>query len=143
MQFIWPRNSGEFPIRLQVQHNFIAVSGITPTVELYRETDDFIADWSTNMFVAPSGVASGMGAMTEVPSDNGFYRRLFNPSVFGESLLEQTYYLRFKATIPSGFNSEVTADISLVEHASLKFIDFVSGSGTSSVQGMSLSFTCP
>lgn len=142
MQFLAQRNSGAFPIMLEVQYNFTAVSGISPTVEVYRETDDFIADWSTNTFVA-AGAASGMAVMGEVPSNNGLYRRRFNPATFGQSLLDQTYYLRFKATIPSGFTPDVTEDIELVQHASLKFIDFAAASGTggSSPQGMTLSFT--
>ena len=142
MQILWPRNAGEIPLMLEVQYNFAAVSGISPTLEIYRNDDDYVADWSNNTFVA-SGAASGLAVMSEIPTNNGFYRRSFNPSDFGQSLLDQTYYVRFRATVPSGFRTGVNEDISLVKHATLKFIDFVSGSGTSgsSPQGMTLSFT--
>lgn len=142
MQILWPRNAGAIPLMLEVQYNFAAVSGISPTVEVYRDDDDYVADWSNSTFVS-SGAASGMAVMSEVPTNNGLYRRSFNPSDFGQSLVDQTYYLRFRATIPSGFNADVNEDISLVSHATLKFIDFVSGSGTGSSgpTGMTLSFT--
>ncbi|MCK5610122.1 hypothetical protein KAR91_50075 [Candidatus Pacearchaeota archaeon] len=142
MQILWPRNAGEIPLMLEVQYSFAAVSGINPTVELYRDTDDFIADWSANSFVA-SAPGSGLAIMSEVPTNNGLYRRSFNPSDFGQSLVDQTYYLRFRAIVPSGFRAGVNADISLVSHATLKFIDFVSGSGTAGAcpQGMTITFT--
>ncbi len=139
MQILWPKDSSTIPLMLSVQHNFVAVSGINPTLELYRNSDDFIADWSNNTFVA-SSPASGLAIMTEVPSDNGLYRRSFNPSDFGQQLLDQTYYIRFRATIPSGFKASVNEDIPLTDYATLKFADF-SGSGVSGPTGMTLTFT--
>lgn len=113
----WLRGDGEIPLTLEVQFDFIPVSGIEPTVQVLRFTDETEADWSTNMFVPFGTASSGQGVMTTVSGDLGLYRRNFNPAVFGETGGDrQIYYARFRAVVPSGFTADVVKDIPLVTH---------------------------
>lgn len=97
-QSIWASNAGSIPLLLSVQFNFVSVSGLIPTVEVFRTSDDFIADFSDNTFKA-SGAVSGIVPMTEVPTDQGLYRRNFDPADFG-IVTEEKFYVRYKTTIP-------------------------------------------
>jgi hypothetical protein len=98
-QFTWQKDDLPAALMLEVQFDFVPVSGITPTVEIYKYSDDTQANFSTMTFAASGGNTSGM---MEVPSDDGLYRLDFDPRDFGESGNER-YYVRYRATVPSGF----------------------------------------
>ena len=123
-QSVWASNSGPIPLLLSVQFNFVPVSGLIPTVEIYRNSDDFIADFDDNTFKA-AGAVSGVVPMTEVPSDDGLYRRNFDPAAFG-IVDEEKFYVRFKTNIPQSVNPILipVAGFPVVVNESVNTIDF-------------------
>lgn len=105
-QFEWVKGGGQIPLTLSVQHNLVPVSGLSPTVQVVRYPDSKVADWSTNTFVDENSASSGFGVMTEISSGTAVYVRNFNPDLFvDEASGRQIYHARYKAVIPSGFNS--------------------------------------
>ena len=146
MQFIWSQGTGAIPLALELQFNFIPVSGLSgvnsPTVEVYRASDDFVLDWVGGSFV-PAPNANQFGLMSEVPSDKGLYRRTFNPADYGQNQSNQIYYTRYRAVIPSGFLSCIEKNINICITDFHLFTNFGSGTGgggSSSPAGMSAEF---
>lgn len=147
-QHTWQSNDGAVPLMLEVQWEFAPVSGLVPTVEVYRATDHFFADWSTMTFKAPAASGTKLGSMSEVPSDQGLYQRNFNPTDFGQFLPIQSFYVRYKVTIPSGTvvgagsqQETLTEDLNLQRSEIHNFRDMV-GSGVQQQLGLDFSFGC-
>lgn len=143
-QFQWQSNNGDVPLMLEVQKDFIPVSGILPTVEVYRLPDHFFADWTDLSFKAPAVVGDRFGVMSEVPSDRGVYLRFFNPIDFSQNLPIQNFYVRYRATIPSGtlVGAEIlNRSITLEKTETHSFLDHL-GSGITNQIGLDLSFGC-
>ena len=143
-QFTWESNNGDVPLMLEVQKDFIPVSGVSPTVEVYRLPDHFFADWTDLIFKSPASSGDKFGPMTEVPSDQGVYLRFFNPITFSQTGTIQNYYMRYRTIIPSGtlIGSEFLSEpISLIKSETHHFTDF--GSGTvGSDQILNIGFGC-
>ncbi len=99
-QFIWQKEDIPVALMLEVQFNNVPVSGISPTVEIYKYQNHKYIDFNTNTFVSAGG--NKFGSMSGVPSNAGLYERIFNPNNFGASG-NQIYYMRYRAVIPSGF----------------------------------------
>ncbi len=121
---IWTSNAGSVPLLLAVQFNFVPVSGLSPTVEVYRNSDDFIADFDDLTFKS-SGAVSGQAIMTEVPTDQGLYRRNFDPADFG-IITEEEFYMRYKTTVPQSVSPLLIppAGFPIVVHETHVFVDF-------------------
>ena len=139
--FTWQFNSGNIPLLLEVQSNFIPVSGISPTVEVKRSSDEYFADWSSNTFKAPGSSGLRYGLMTEVDGSAGVYKRLFNPYLFSETT-PKSYIVTYRALLPSGLivgSTTISEDTNLFETDVHSFIDFV-GSGVLAQQGMTITF---
>jgi hypothetical protein len=147
-QHSWQSNDGAVPLMLEVQWEFTPVSGLLPTVEVYRATDHFFADWSSKTFKSPSTSGDKYGSMSEVPSDQGLYQRNFNPVDFGQNLPIQSFYVRYKVTIPSGTAvgqgsqaETLIEDLNLQRSEIHNFRDMV-GSGVQEQLGLDFSFGC-
>jgi hypothetical protein len=133
MQFIWQTNNIPVFLFLEVQFNSVPVAGISPTVEVYKASNDTYVDFNTNTFVASGG--NRFGALTEVPSNSGLYKRQFDPRNFAESG-NQVYYMRYRATVPSGFQG-LTSDRPV---SGTEVHYFTEISGTRAPQAMGVSF---
>jgi len=147
-QHTWQSNNGAVPLMLHVLWEFAPVSGIVPTVEVYRASDHFFADWTTMTFKSPAASGNKLGTMGEVPSDEGLYQRNFNPVDFGQILPIQSFYVRYKATIPSGAEvglegqkETINRDLNLQVSEIHNFRDMV-GSGVQTELGLDFSFGC-
>jgi hypothetical protein len=135
MQFIWQKEDLPISLMLEVQFNFVPVSGLSPTVEIYKFSNDFHADFNTSTFV-PSG-GNKFGTLSGVPSNLGLYRRSFDPQNFSENG-NQIYYMRYKAVIPSGFQGlENDREVIGTE---IHYFTALSGVGGVGAQGMTASF---
>ena len=135
-QYQWQKGDISVPLSLEVQYNDVAVSGLSPTVEIRRFADDAYADFSTNTFVTSGGTR--LGALSGIsPNSVGLYRRSFDPVVFGETG-NKTYFMLYRATIPSGFQGlESDQDVTATE---THYFTELAGSGTTGVAGMAASF---
>ena len=102
MQYIWERGALPKALTLEVLYDDFPVTGLSPTVEVYRFSDDAYVDWATSTFVSSGGTR--FGSLSGVPSNSGLYRRHWNPTDFGQTT-DAIYYMRYKATVPSGFQS--------------------------------------
>ena len=143
-QFRWQSNDGDVPLLLEVQKEFIPVSGISPTVEVYRLPDHYFADWTDLTFKPPAAAGDKFGLMVEVPSDRGVYLRSFNPIDFSQNLPIQNFYVRYRATIPSGtlVGAEiVNRSIDLTKTETHSFVDHL-GSGITNQIGLDFGFGC-
>jgi len=125
-------NDVNVPLFLGVQYDGTPVSGISPFVEVYRVSDDYVADFAINTFVAPGTATSGSVFLTEVPSDEGLYKYLFNPFDFNQFEARQLYYAKYTAVVPSGFKDDVLTDIELITSEVQGFSNF-SASGVFAV----------
>lgn len=147
-QFSWQSNNGEVPLMLEVQSEFTPVSGLAPTVEVYRLPDHYFADWTTLTFRPPTASGDKFGSMSEVPSDAGLYHRPFNPVTFGQVLPIQSFYVRYRVTIPSGTvigqgptRGPVNFDVDLVRSETHNFRE-MAGSGVLPQFGLEFDFGC-
>lgn len=141
-QYQYQSNDGAVPLSLEVQYEFVPASGLSPTVEVYRASDHYYADWTTMTFKAPAASGDKYGSMSEVPSNHGLYQRNFNPVDFGQILPQQHFYARYQVTIPSGYvagENTLTANLDLYQTDMLSFTDMV-GSGVTEQFGMDASF---
>jgi len=100
-QHHWESINRDIPLMLEVQYFSVPVSGLVPTVEVYKFDNHNIANWDDLVFL-PSSSGIFSTTMSGVPSNHGLYTRLFSPLDFGQNNKRQTYYVRYKATIPSG-----------------------------------------
>ena len=147
-QFSWQSNDGAVPLMLEIQWEFTPVSGLMPTVEVYRASDHFFADWSTMTFKSPAASGDKFGSMSEVPSDQGLYQRNFNPVDFGQFLPIQSFYMRYKVTLPSGTTvgqgsqqETLSEDFMVQKSETHNFRDMV-GSGVQQQLGLDMTFGC-
>lgn len=127
-QFSWDLDRGEVPLIFDLQFNNVRVSGIATTVEVYRDSDDYVLDWNAGQFVASPSGNEHRGAMTELVANPGIYRRKFDPRNYGQTTDRQVYYMIYNGTVPSGFNN-ATADINVARSEIHKF-SVPSGIGT-------------
>lgn len=97
----WRKAIGDIPLLLEVQADFRPVSGLSPTVEVYKASNNDYVDWASGIFTSSGGTR--MGAMSGLPLQGHIYHRTFNPLTFGDATLNPVYYVVYKATIPSGF----------------------------------------
>lgn len=117
-------NDIDMPLMLHVLYKQIPVSGIFPTAQVYRTSDDFQADFSNNTFVAAGTAVSGLVTLPEVPCDEGLYKYLFNPFDFQQFDARQVYYIRYKAVVPSGFRSDLQEDVEVQVSETQGFSNF-------------------
>ena len=132
MQYSWGTSEVPVPLNLEVQYNYIPVSGIIPTVEIYRLYDNYYLDWGTNTFVASGGTKQG--SMSGITDITGFYAQSFNPIAASQTGDYQKYYIKYHAIIPSGFDSN-NSDVNIYGTETYRFYNdviAVSGAMTAS-----------
>ena len=116
-QYTWPRNAGGAPLLLTVEVDGVMVSGLAPTAEVVRFSDNRIADWASMEFVVQGTAVSGAAVMSGMLGFPGVYRRDFDPDAFGEGQsLKQAYIVRYRATVPSGYVEGLLEDSNLSSH---------------------------
>lgn len=139
-QYTWQSNDGTIPLLLELQYEFTPASGLSPTVAVYRASDDYYVDWGSNTFKAPTASGTEFATMSEVQP--GLYRKTFNPVHLGQIQPNQVYYIRYQATIPSGYvvdGEALASDINLIQTETHYFTE-LAGSGTLPQLGMTASF---
>lgn len=107
-QLTWHLNTGSIPLLFDLQFGLSRVSGVAPTVSIYRDPDDFVLDWVLGQFVSSASGTNHLGGMTELTNNPGIYRRRFDPATYNQTENNQTYYVIYNGTVPSGFNGATT-----------------------------------
>jgi len=125
-QFIWQKDDLPIPLMLEVTLDNLPVSGISPTVEIYKYPTHQYIDFNTNTFVLSGG--NKFGSMSGVPSNNGLYQRKFDPRDYGQSGINQVYYARYRAIIPSGFD-DLTSNIEVIGSEIHYFTELIENPG--------------
>lgn len=109
-QFVWDLGAGEIPLFFDFQFNGARVSGTLPTVEVYRNSDDFVLDWNSGNFVASPSGSEHLGGLSELVSNSGVYRRNFDPQDYAQTADTQIYYMQYVGIVPVGFN-DITSEV--------------------------------
>ncbi len=143
-QFSWQSNDGPIPLLFEVQTEFNPASGLSPTVEVKRASDEFYADWTTITFKPPAASGDKFGSMSVVDNSPGVYKRFFNPVDFSQTLPQQTFIVTYRVTLPSGFIVDescppLSKARNLTQTETHLFTDMV-GSGVQFLQGMTAEF---
>jgi len=128
-QYTWQRdNFIPISLMLEVQVDNIPVSGISPTVEIYKYSNHKHADFDTNTFVSAGG--NKFGVMSGVPSNEGLYHFPFSPQDFGE-VGSETYYMRYRAVVPSGYGGGLVEEDTEIIGSEVHYFTELAGSGFS------------
>ena len=143
-QYTWQSNDGVIPLLFEVQYEYAPASGLSPTVEVYRASDQYYADWDSQTFKSPDASGNRYGSMSESPHVSGLYQRNFNPVLFGQVQPIQVYYVHYSVTLPSGYiarGSDALTEALTLEKTETHFFTELAGSGQLQQLGMTTSFT--
>ena len=135
-QFLWQSNNGRIPLLLEVQRQFLPASGLSPTVEVKRASDEYFADWTTQTFKAPAASGDREALMTEVNNSPGVYKKLFNPVDFQQTQTHQSYIVTYRSTFPSGYSigNETFTEDTEVTVTDMHFFTDIVASGSNSLK---------